>query len=207
MQKGHGQGPGRACRRDRSRRAPAAARSRSSWTGALEVREVRIDPGGQSTPDDVEMLQDLVTAATNEALRAAQALAQQKARRRGPPASTCQHPRPVLGVAPGRRASAPRAAVGGSRTPGRAATGRSPLNRTPVFGILCIADVFRPLCRTCRTMCPEPGHDCPRSPVPLRLRVGARRVLADGAPQCPMRVWNVCAARSDHRCIHLRLSA
>lgn len=29
-------------------------------------------------PDDVEMLQDLVTAATNEALRAAQALAQQK---------------------------------------------------------------------------------------------------------------------------------
>jgi hypothetical protein len=46
-------------------------------TGALEVREVRIDPGAVD-PDDVEMLQDLVTAATNEALRAAQALAQQK---------------------------------------------------------------------------------------------------------------------------------
>jgi DNA-binding YbaB/EbfC family protein len=46
-------------------------------TGGLEVREVRIDPAAVD-PDDVEMLQDLVTAATNEALRAAQALAQQK---------------------------------------------------------------------------------------------------------------------------------
>ncbi|MGD0997258.1 MAG: YbaB/EbfC family nucleoid-associated protein [Thermoleophilia bacterium] len=46
-------------------------------SGALEVREVRIDPAAVD-PDDVEMLQDLVTAATNEALRAAQALAQQK---------------------------------------------------------------------------------------------------------------------------------
>ena len=36
-------------------------------TGALEVREVRIDPAAVD-PDDVEMLQDLVTAATNEAL-------------------------------------------------------------------------------------------------------------------------------------------
>ena len=46
-------------------------------TGGLVVREVRIDPDAVD-PDDVEMLQDLVTAATNEALRAAQALAQQK---------------------------------------------------------------------------------------------------------------------------------
>jgi nucleoid-associated protein EbfC len=46
-------------------------------TGSLEVREVRIDPDAVD-PDDVEMLQDLVIAATNEALRAAQALAQQK---------------------------------------------------------------------------------------------------------------------------------
>lgn len=43
-------------------------------TGALEVREVRIEPEAVD-PDDVEMLQDLVTAATNEALRSAQALA------------------------------------------------------------------------------------------------------------------------------------
>ena len=43
-------------------------------TGALEVSEVRIKPEAVD-PDDVEMLQDLVTAATNEALRSAQALA------------------------------------------------------------------------------------------------------------------------------------
>jgi hypothetical protein len=46
-------------------------------TGALEVREVRIKPEAVD-PDDVEMLQDLVTAATNEALRAAQELASSK---------------------------------------------------------------------------------------------------------------------------------
>src|SRR5512139_2320524 len=40
--------------------------------GSLEVREVRIHP------DAVEMLQDLVMAATNESLRAAQDLAQRK---------------------------------------------------------------------------------------------------------------------------------
>jgi len=44
-------------------------------SGSLEVREVRIQPEAVD-PDDVEMLQDLVTAATNEALRAAQDLAQ-----------------------------------------------------------------------------------------------------------------------------------
>ncbi len=43
-------------------------------TGSLEVKEVRIDPDAVD-PDDVEMLQDLVVAATNEALRAAQDLA------------------------------------------------------------------------------------------------------------------------------------
>jgi nucleoid-associated protein EbfC len=40
-------------------------------SGDLEVREVTIDPGAVD-PEDVEMLQDLVTAATNEALRSAQ---------------------------------------------------------------------------------------------------------------------------------------
>lgn len=43
-------------------------------TGALEVRAVKISPDAVD-PDDVEMLCDLVTAATNEALRAAQELA------------------------------------------------------------------------------------------------------------------------------------
>jgi nucleoid-associated protein EbfC len=46
-------------------------------TGALEVREVSIAPEAVD-PDDVEMLQDLVVAATNEALRAAQDLASKK---------------------------------------------------------------------------------------------------------------------------------
>jgi nucleoid-associated protein EbfC len=46
-------------------------------SGALEVREVRIDAAAVD-PDDVEMLQDMVIAATNEALRSAQDLAQTK---------------------------------------------------------------------------------------------------------------------------------
>ena len=46
-------------------------------SGSLEIKEVRIDPAAVD-PDDVEMLQDLVMAAANEALRAAQELAQQK---------------------------------------------------------------------------------------------------------------------------------
>ena len=39
--------------------------------GALEVLEISIDPEAVD-PDDVEMLQDMVQAATNEALRSAQ---------------------------------------------------------------------------------------------------------------------------------------
>ena len=43
-------------------------------TGDLELREVRIDPGAVD-PEDVELLQDMVLAAVNEALRSAQELA------------------------------------------------------------------------------------------------------------------------------------
>ena len=46
-------------------------------TGELKVSEVRIDPGAVD-PDDVELLQDLVLAAFNEALRSAQELQQRK---------------------------------------------------------------------------------------------------------------------------------
>lgn len=46
-------------------------------SGELEVLEVRIDPAGVD-PDDVELLQDMVQAATNEALRSAQELAASK---------------------------------------------------------------------------------------------------------------------------------
>ena len=43
-------------------------------SGALEVKEVKIDPAAVD-PEDVEILADMVLAATNEALRAAQELA------------------------------------------------------------------------------------------------------------------------------------
>ena len=46
-------------------------------TGAGEITEVTIDPKAID-PDDPELLQDLVLAAVNEALRSAQALAQSK---------------------------------------------------------------------------------------------------------------------------------
>ena len=46
-------------------------------SGDLQVQEVRIDPGAVD-PDDVELLQDMVLAATNEALRSAQELASRK---------------------------------------------------------------------------------------------------------------------------------
>ena len=46
-------------------------------TGDQELREVRIDPEAVD-PDDVEMLQDMVQAATNEAIRSAQELAASK---------------------------------------------------------------------------------------------------------------------------------
>ena len=46
-------------------------------TGELQVKEVRIDPDAVD-PDDVELLQDLVLAAFNEALRSAQELQTRK---------------------------------------------------------------------------------------------------------------------------------
>jgi DNA-binding YbaB/EbfC family protein len=45
-------------------------------TGAMEVKEVAIDPEALD-PDDVEMLQDMILAATNEALRSASERAEQ----------------------------------------------------------------------------------------------------------------------------------
>jgi DNA-binding YbaB/EbfC family protein len=46
-------------------------------SGDLEVKDVRISPEAVD-PDDVDLLQDLVMAATNEALRSAQELAATK---------------------------------------------------------------------------------------------------------------------------------
>ena len=51
-------------------------------SGDLDVKEIIIDPGsigeGELAPEDVEMLQDMVLAAVNEALRSAQDLAGKK---------------------------------------------------------------------------------------------------------------------------------
>jgi nucleoid-associated protein EbfC len=46
-------------------------------TGDMELKEIRIDPEAVD-PDDVDMLQDMVLAAVNEALRSAQELASSK---------------------------------------------------------------------------------------------------------------------------------
>jgi nucleoid-associated protein EbfC len=46
-------------------------------TGDLTIKSVRIDPQAVD-PDDVELLQDMVLAAVNEALRSAQELASSK---------------------------------------------------------------------------------------------------------------------------------
>ena len=46
-------------------------------TGALEVVSIEISPDAED-PEDIEMLQDVIVAAMNEALRAAQELANQR---------------------------------------------------------------------------------------------------------------------------------
>jgi nucleoid-associated protein EbfC len=46
-------------------------------TGDLELKEIVIDPGAVD-PEDVELLQDMVQAAVNEAIRSAQELAASK---------------------------------------------------------------------------------------------------------------------------------
>jgi DNA-binding YbaB/EbfC family protein len=46
-------------------------------TGDMQVKSVHIDPAAID-PDDVDLLQDMVTAALNEAIRSAQELANQK---------------------------------------------------------------------------------------------------------------------------------
>ena len=46
-------------------------------TGAGEISQIKIDPKAVD-PDDSELLEDMVLAAVNEALRSAQALAQSK---------------------------------------------------------------------------------------------------------------------------------
>ena len=46
-------------------------------TGAIELKSIKIDPEAVD-PKDVEMLEDMILAATNEALRSAQELANKR---------------------------------------------------------------------------------------------------------------------------------
>jgi nucleoid-associated protein EbfC len=46
-------------------------------TGGLEIQEIRIDPEAID-PEDVDMLQDMIVAAVNEAIRSAQELAESR---------------------------------------------------------------------------------------------------------------------------------
>lgn len=46
-------------------------------TGAIEIKSIKIDKAAVD-PDDVEMLEDMIMAAANEALRSAQELANKK---------------------------------------------------------------------------------------------------------------------------------
>jgi DNA-binding YbaB/EbfC family protein len=46
-------------------------------TGDMQVKELHIDPAALD-PDDIEMLQDMVAAAVNEAIRSAQELASRR---------------------------------------------------------------------------------------------------------------------------------
>ena len=68
--------PRRSSRRG-SRPPPAAGWSRSKITGDLRLESLTIDPDAVD-PEDVEMLQDMVVAAVNEALRSAEELQQRE---------------------------------------------------------------------------------------------------------------------------------
>ena len=46
-------------------------------TGSIEIKSIKIDPAAID-PEDVEILEDMIMAATNEALRSAQELANKK---------------------------------------------------------------------------------------------------------------------------------
>ena len=50
---------------------------RAVVTGGLELRQVKIDPAAVD-PDDLEMLEDMIAAAVNEALRKAQEMVQEE---------------------------------------------------------------------------------------------------------------------------------
>ena len=56
---------------------PARRDASARVSGGLELLEITIDPKAVD-PDDLELLQDVIVAAVNEAMRAAQQLAQDR---------------------------------------------------------------------------------------------------------------------------------
>ena len=90
-------------------------------SGELELKELRIDPEAVD-PEDVELLQDMVQAAVNEAFRSAQELAASEDERRHRRARRPRWP---------RRTRPPRA-LGGSAA--RAASLCRPCSRRPSTG-------------------------------------------------------------------------
>ena len=67
-------------------------------TGTGEIQEIKIDPKAID-PDDPELLEDIVLAAVNEALRSAQALMESKLGGSLPAGSACRGSEPI---GPGR---------------------------------------------------------------------------------------------------------
>ena len=150
-------------------------------TGGLEVREVRIDPDAVD-PDDVEMLQDLVTAATNEGAARRPGAGPAEAGRRDQRHGPAQHPRPVLaprGDSGPPLIAKPRGDAAPHASPGRAADcgPESPLNRGAGCGYPLHSGWFslRYGRRNVASSAASPERDCPEGPVSLRLRVGVCR--------------------------------
>src|SRR3989304_2468366 len=100
-------------------------------TGAGEVVEVKIAPEAID-PEDPEMLEDLVVAAVNQALRNAQDLMQSKlgGATGGPPAARPPGPRPAAARAGGRGTPPPWGGGGGRRLAAIARARPSPIPGT-----------------------------------------------------------------------------
>ena len=75
---GHGRGSRPSWRRRRSRVRPAEAWSRAIVTGKQELLSLAVGARSAMSPEDIDMLQDLVVAAVDDALKSSRKLAEQK---------------------------------------------------------------------------------------------------------------------------------
>ena len=139
-------------------------------SGGLELLEITIDPSAVD-PEDVELLQDVIVAAVNEAMRSAQQLAQDRLGTVAGGLSGPGAPRPVgARAAPTDRAHAlDRAAGRRARAPARHRPAQRPAAGLP-------HDEGAPRAR--RGASPRPSSTCPRSCAP------ARSASASPRPSC-----------------------